>query len=168
MNENYTYLRIDGAATTTLANDVAINDSVIYVTDISKLPEPAASGAEPGVVFINGERITYYHKDTEASAISQLRRGTAGTGANVHYAGNTVVDGSFNQIVFDSSNYTYTPTSNTNVTCTDGNVRTLEAGVTYIRSNLWYTTGNTTATNGDGLFVANTLQVSFLKEGLTP
>ncbi len=168
MNDNYTYLRIDGAATTTLANDVAINDSVIYVTDISKLPEPAASGAEPGVVFINGERITYYHKDSVTSSISQLRRGTAGTGANVHYAGNTVVDGSFNQIVFDSSNYTYTPTSNTNVTCTDGNVRTLEAGVTYIRSNLWYTTGNTTATNGDGLFVANTLQVSFLREGLTP
>jgi hypothetical protein len=168
MNDNYSYLRIDGSATTVLSSNVGLTDSSIYVDDISKIPEPAPAGAEPGVVFINGERIVYYYKDTVNSCISQLRRGTNGTGARAHFAGNAVVDGSFNQLVFDSSNYTYTPTTDTNVTCTDGNVRTLTADVTYIRSNLWYTLGASTATNGAGLFEANTLQVAFLREGLTP
>lgn len=166
MNDNYTYLRLDSNATATLSSSISIADSVIYFTDVSKLPEPAPSGAEPGVVFINGERITYYKKDLANNAITQLHRGTGGTGANVHYAGNTAVDGSFNQLVYDSSNYTYTPNANVNVTCTDGNVRTLQANVTYIQSNLWYSLGTGTATDGAGLFVANTLPASFIRQGL--
>jgi hypothetical protein len=166
MNDNYTYLRINSNASTQLRSDVSVNDSTIYVEDITKLPEPAASGAEPGVIFINGERISYYQKDLVNDAITQLRRGTAGTGASVHYAGNTVVDGSFNQLVYDSANYTYTPNANVNVTCTDGNVRTLLGNVTYIRSNLWYSLGANTATNGAGLFAANTLPASFIRQGL--
>ena len=232
MNDQYTYLRLDGAATTTLANDVAINDTVIYVTDASVLPEPAPQGAEPGVVLINGERITYYSKDNDANTITQLRRGTAGTGAQTHTAGDQVVDGSFNQIVYQSSNYNYTYSSNTaNITVRyTGTINTsltsnvvtgtstiftkeLNAGnklydiggnligtvatvissnsavltanslvtlssasfatytvfasnTTYTRSNLWYTLGTGAATNQAGLFNANTLQASFLREGL--
>ena len=166
VNDNYTYLRLDSSASTTLLSNLDITDTVIYVDDASKLPEPAAAGAEPGVVFINGERITYYQKDASTNSLTQLRRGTAGTGATVHGAGEVVVDGSFNQIVYQSSNYSYTPNTNVTVTCTDGNVRTLVGNVTYIQSNLWYTLGSSTATNEAGLFAANTLPAAFIREGL--
>ena len=167
MNDNYSYLRLDGAATTTLLADVAITDTSIRVVDASLLPEPAAAGAEPGVVFINGERITYYHKDNETNTISQLRRGTAGTGAsNVYVAGSSVIDGSFNQIVLDSANYLWTPNVNTTANTTANVSYTFTANTPYIRSNLWYTLGTTTATNGQGLFDANTKQASFLRQGL--
>ena len=60
MVDNYTYIRIDESATTKLAVNLEITDTEIFVYDSSVLPEPAGAGAQPGVVFINGERITYY------------------------------------------------------------------------------------------------------------
>jgi hypothetical protein len=103
MNDNYTFLRLDSSATTTLTANLSLTDTVIEVDDASKLPEPAAVGAVPGVVFINGERIVYYAKDNTANTLSQLRRGTSGTGARTHSAGDTVIDGSQSQLIIDSS-----------------------------------------------------------------
>jgi hypothetical protein len=54
------YLRISSANATALTSQLTINDSEIYVTDASKLSAPDKLTATPGVIFINGERITYY------------------------------------------------------------------------------------------------------------
>jgi hypothetical protein len=54
------YLRISSANTTALTSQLTINDSEIYVADASKLSAPDKLTATPGVIFINGERITYY------------------------------------------------------------------------------------------------------------
>lgn len=109
MNDNYTYLRVDGSASTTLSANLGLTDPLIYVTDASKLPEPAASGGEPGVIFINGERIVYYYKNNDNNVLGQLRRGTNGTGAIAHYTGNLVYDASQNQQIIQSSNYIWYP-----------------------------------------------------------
>jgi hypothetical protein len=116
MNDNYTYLRVDQSASTTLSANLGLTDSSIYVSDASKLQEPASAGGEPGVVFINGERIVYYFKDNTTNTLSQLRRGTNGTGAVPHYTGNIVYDGSQNQVVIQSENYIWYPGINGNGT----------------------------------------------------
>jgi hypothetical protein len=54
------YLRISSANSTALTSQLTINDSEIYVADASKLSAPDKLTATPGVIFINGERITYY------------------------------------------------------------------------------------------------------------
>jgi hypothetical protein len=54
------YLRISSANATALTSQLTINDSEIYVADASKLSAPDKLTATPGVIFINGERITYY------------------------------------------------------------------------------------------------------------
>jgi len=106
MNDNFTYLREDGASTTTLAVNLSLTDTTIQVADASKLATPSASGA-PGVIYINGERITYYTKDVENNILGRIRRGTGGTGAKNHFSGNTIIDGSQNQVIPESGNYTW-------------------------------------------------------------
>ena len=54
------YLRISTANSTALTSALSITDSEIYVADATKLSVPDRVQAVPGVVFINGERITYY------------------------------------------------------------------------------------------------------------
>ena len=54
------YMRLSGLNTTSLVEDLSINDSYIFVEDGTVLPPPNISLATPGVVFIGGERITYY------------------------------------------------------------------------------------------------------------
>ena len=62
MMDETNYLRISSAATTTLELPLQLTDSEIFVVDASVLPIPNTVYARPGVVFINGERITYYTK----------------------------------------------------------------------------------------------------------
>jgi hypothetical protein len=62
MSANIEYTRISANATTTLAANLKLTDDQIVVADASVLPEPSASLANPGVVFVNGERIIYYQK----------------------------------------------------------------------------------------------------------
>jgi len=104
MNDNFTYLREDGASTTTLAANLSLTDTTIQVADASKLATPSTSGGQPGVVYINGERITYYFKDLATNTLGRIRRGTGGTGAKNHFVGNIVLDGSQNQVIPNSGN----------------------------------------------------------------
>lgn len=98
MNGNVTYSRISDAYTTTLATPLALTDSNIVVTNASVLPEPSVELGNPGVVFINGEKITYYTIDKVANTLGQIRRAVDGTGAPaVHAAGSRVVDSSSEQ-----------------------------------------------------------------------
>jgi hypothetical protein len=80
--------------TTALDNDLQITDTEIHVTDGSVLSEPSIKTNRPGVVFINGERITYWVKN--GNVLSQIRRATAGTGAvATHVKGSLVIDASY-------------------------------------------------------------------------
>ena len=60
MNQTPNYLRISDAATTTLSANLTLTDTTIYVTDASRLPLPSRDLNLPGVIFVNGEKISYY------------------------------------------------------------------------------------------------------------
>lgn len=62
MSANILYTRISANATTTLSANLALTDNEILVADASKLPTPDTELGNPGVIFINGERIYYYQK----------------------------------------------------------------------------------------------------------
>jgi len=80
MNQATTFYRIAAANTTTLASNLHITDSNIYVVNSSVLPIPNPTLAIPGVVFIGGEKITYYTNDTVNNVLGQIRRAVDGTG----------------------------------------------------------------------------------------
>lgn len=164
MNDNWTYLREDPDATTTLASNLSLTSNTISVVDSSVLSIPNPVLNLPGVVYINGERITYYTKDDGTNTLGQLRRGTLGTGANVHYAGEVVVNGSINQTVPSSYNMSNTFTTNTSLQTTDGNIRNFFAGQTYIQANLWLNKGNATPADGTGLYGSTRIQALFVKK----
>jgi hypothetical protein len=90
-----------------LAANLSLTDTTIQVTDASKLATPSPNGGQPGVVYINGERITYYSKDLSTNTLGRIRRGTGGTGAKNHFTGNVVLDGSQNQVIPESGNYVW-------------------------------------------------------------
>jgi hypothetical protein len=95
VGSEWEFRRIAASAITTLAEDLLLTDTVIYVDDASKLPTPGRVQGHPGVVYINGEKIIYWTIDYTANTLGQLRRGTWGTGAaTVHTAGSKVTDAS--------------------------------------------------------------------------
>jgi len=110
------YLRISDEFSSRISADVAQSDVYIEVDDIDALATPSIANLEPGVVFIDGERITYYGKgltgaghpdfpNMPANSIWQLMRGTQGTGsATLHTAGARIVDASPRQQVPDTTN----------------------------------------------------------------
>ena len=84
--------RMTPQTTTTVAQAVAADDDIIYVTDASNLSEPNFAANVWGVITIDGERIMYRERDTTANTVSSLLRGTAGTGADSHEVGAYVYD----------------------------------------------------------------------------
>lgn len=97
-NIEISYHRISAANTTVLTQDFSITDSNIYVEDASVLADPNIPLALPGVVFINGEKIHYFGRDTTNNVLTYLRRAVEGTGAAaVHTAGTRVVDSGIDQ-----------------------------------------------------------------------
>ena len=159
MNDNYSYLRYDNSATTTLAANITFASNTITVTNSSILAEPAPASAVPGVVFIGGERITYYTKNDATNTLGQIRRGTLGTGAVNHLIGASVTDGSQLQIVPYSANYLEPVDANVDVSLitTSGSVYTFAANVPYIKSVLWYNQGFAPTTLISEPFIANTV-----------
>lgn len=139
MRGKVTYTRIADKSTTTLTQDLNTSDTVIHVSNASLLGEPNFDRNEPGVVFIDGERITYYVRDTVTNTISQLRRATGGTAMAVHHVGTLVVDAGGSQEIPDSHDAT------------------------------WYTSGVATVTDGKGLQNSTTRQAIFLLDSpVTP
>ncbi len=85
------YKRINKDKTTVLAKELRYYDKEIYVEDADVLTEPNRSRNIPGVVYIDGERIEYF--DKTGNVLSQLRRGTLGTGTpQAHVIGLYVID----------------------------------------------------------------------------
>jgi hypothetical protein len=83
------YKRLNAASSTTLREAVKQTSADIAVVDGSVLTTPNPTLNLPGVVFINGERIEYFYK--LGNVISQLRRGTLGTGVPTIHAVNSLV-----------------------------------------------------------------------------
>ena len=86
------YKRIAKSGTTTLANDLAEADTTITVADGSVLGDADGTTLLPGVIFIDKERIEFFQKS--GNVLSQIRRGTLGTGIKAHIGGTKVVDAS--------------------------------------------------------------------------
>ena len=117
------FRRIAARNTTTLAKDLQITDTTIYVTDASALPKPGVEQGRPGVIYINGEKITYWQIDRATDSLTQIRRGVHGTGAPlVHIKGSEVVDASLDQkIPGDTANMIWLNTTpDDQYTVTDG------------------------------------------------
>ena len=89
---NQKLLRMNTKNTTALAQDLAIDDAEIHVADASKLSEPNLEANIFGQLIVGAERITYRVRDVGNNTVSDLRRGTAGTGVFAHTTGETVSD----------------------------------------------------------------------------
>ena len=77
-----------------------ITDKEISLIDASTISAPDKNSGIPGIIFINGERITYLIK--QGNVLKQLQRSTLGTGApDVHFAGSDV----YNQGVQQTAPY---------------------------------------------------------------
>jgi hypothetical protein len=101
--DQYSYYRMTRTNSTTLSQPLLITDTEIAVVSAAVLDEPSSSSVTPGVVFINGERITYYERDTVNNRLRRIRRGTAGTGApEQHLAGTAVVGAGYTQLIEDA------------------------------------------------------------------
>ena len=91
MLNRVTYKRLSTPKQTTLANDLKWNDTAIVLVDASNFEAPSPVNNKPGVVEIRGERIEYFVKS--GNTLSQLRRGTLGTGVFFNnFAGTPVQD----------------------------------------------------------------------------
>lgn len=91
------YKRISKDNTTTLAADLHDDATTISLIDGSRISTVDGTAGIPGVIFIDKERIEYFVKS--GNTLSQLRRGTLGTGVRNHVSGTQVVDASGQQTV---------------------------------------------------------------------
>lgn len=103
------YYRMCNDNTTVLAQDLEKDDKEVQVVDASKLSSPNLTSNIPGVIWIAGERITYWEID--GNKLKNIRRGTMGTArAYKHYKTNQVIDGSDRQEIINAHDKIwYTP-----------------------------------------------------------
>ena len=87
---NRTHFKRLDAAPAKLAQPLNYYDLRVELDDASALSEPNKGQNLPGVIFIDGERIEYFVK--ESNTLRQLRRGTLGTGVKNTYTLNTKVN----------------------------------------------------------------------------
>jgi len=120
MLNRVTYKRLSKSKQTTLAQDLHWNDTVIVVENASNFDLPNPSKNKPGVIEIRGERIEYF--SLVGNQLSQLRRGTLGTGIySVSLAGTLVQDiGPFENIPYsDTQKVTQIVSDGTNLVSLD-------------------------------------------------
>ena len=94
------YHRINPIYTSVLTANLNITDSNIHVANASAFFTPSVLTNTPGVVYINGEKITYWTVDTTNNVLGQIRRAVDGTGAaNTYVTGTTVIEQSSRTIL---------------------------------------------------------------------
>jgi len=92
------YKRLNKGNVYILAETLNITDKEIVLVDTTNITIPDINANNPGVLFIEGERIEYFQ--VEGNKLSQLRRGTLGTGARTVYeAGTELMDQSDKETV---------------------------------------------------------------------
>jgi hypothetical protein len=151
------FKRINENSTTEISNDVTETAKTISVVDGTKLSDVDGSSAIPGVIFVDKERIEYFNKS--GNVLSNLRRGTLGTGIKAHTGGTQVVDASGNETV-PYADTVYGSTAN--VTFTTAPASGLEVKIIQKRGQVWYTAGSSTASDGKGLQKSQTMQAKFI------
>ena len=86
MNQAREFRRISNAASTILTANLTIANTAIFVANVSALPDPSPSLANPGIIFINGEKIHYYKKYS-----SSVLASAAAWAANTDFTVDTLV-----------------------------------------------------------------------------
>ena len=122
MLNRVSYKRLNATKRTTLAEDLHWNDTQIVLADASNLDQPNRANNKPGIIEIRGERIEYF--SISGNVLSQLRRGTLGTGVY-----NLNKTGTFVQGIGASETIPYTDTTTTEVITSPGGT-TIELGFT--------------------------------------
>ncbi len=134
MLNNTFYKRYNKKNSIKLSKDLMYYDTSMEVTDASTLNAPIVSRNIPGVVVINNERIEYFEKN--GNILSQLRRGSLGTGIKeIHASGSYVID------VGPSETIPYSDTEETIDFFSDGstkNIGPLDFVPTQSVRNNWY------------------------------
>jgi hypothetical protein len=140
--------RITPNTTTTVTQQVAQDDDIIYVLDASRLSIPNFAANIWGVLTINGERIMYREIDLVDNTISSLLRGTAGTAAASHEVGAYVYDmGRGNLLSPEFQNYV-----ESNSFLGNGTTSTYTTDISVNYANFWENTepfDSTTFDEGD-------------------
>lgn len=115
MRSNFSYCGLRDSSFTYLTRDLKITDTTIYLNDVSVLTAPNAN--TPGVIFVNGERIEFLSLDVVDNTITQLRRGTSGTGAaNLIVSGTVVADAGITvELAYNDTNRIDTHITSSNV-----------------------------------------------------
>ena len=127
------YKRINKEKVTTLSKDLLQRDKEIHVVDGSVLTNPNINSNLPGIIEINGERIEFFVKT--GNVLTQLRRGTLGTGVPTeHKVGAVVIDlGKTETIPYNDQHIVETFVS-------DGSTRFLPLNYTpVVTDTSWYT-----------------------------
>jgi len=89
LNKNNVYI---------LREPLHITDEKITLTDATGITQPSTELNIPGVLFVEGERIEYFK--VEDNVLSQLRRGTLGTGPkDVYEVGTELMDQSTSETI---------------------------------------------------------------------
>ena len=87
------YHKVSSANITVLTANLNITDTNVYVASTTGLSTPNAHIIQPGIVYINGEKISYYGIDRVNNVLSSIRRGVDGTGSPlIHQSGTQVIE----------------------------------------------------------------------------
>lgn len=98
MLDRYHYKRLGQEKTFTLVEPLNYHDKTIVLNSTVGIFGPSKSENIPGVVFIEGERIEYF--EIIGNTLSQLRRGTLGTGIkSVYSIGTELMDQSLSETI---------------------------------------------------------------------
>ena len=164
INETYDYIGIGSKTKTKITSELKLTDEWIYVENISVLSVPDIKNAKPGIIFINGERITFEIFDEINSRLGRLRRATNGTGAPaVHMLHSTVYDGGKNALIPNTADTYLVTDKKTIFVGKAGSSVTVKDGTVFRKGKLWLDPGQGVPANGLGLLRSSAAPVQFLK-----
>ena len=151
------FKRLSVKKQTKLALNLQYNDLTITVEDASNFDVPNPALNKPGIIEIRGERIEYFA--INGNVLSQLRRGTLGTGTpSVHKVGSAVQD------IGSSETIPYVDESLVEQIASDGStsvsLRFVPGG--FDTNWLWASPGNTGKVN----FASNSVAASRAKDAM--
>ena len=100
MLDSVNYYVIDKRTTTALTQDFVLGQTTMKLEDIDNFTVPDPASNIRGVLFVNGERMTYLGIDKANSTITGITRGTLGTSISlIHPAGSRVESASLEQLI---------------------------------------------------------------------
>ena len=163
------YYGVSSSHSSVLTLPLNITDSNIHVANAAAFTAPSIPLIQPGIIYINGEKITFWTVDTTNNVLGQIRRAVDGTGAPaVHAAGSQVVESGVTELI-PGGNTVHTTTWLNSVgigaqQLTDIFGENFEANVGGVFYNLITASpaGNA-VTDGTGLEGSLTTQAVFLK-----